>query len=353
MSQGIHRAGLVVVIMALGACTTTTPKIDTASVFAVGQTAPVQTSNDAADDPAIWRNPADPAKSLIVASDKKAGLYVYGLDGAQRQFLPAPRLNNVDLRGEVSIAAVNEVLVAASDRSDPAQAVLALFALSPGSGVLRPLGKLPAGDGEAYGICLYRRAADQALFAFLVHKSGRIVQLALDLAAAQPRATIVRELKLASQSEGCVADDRNGRLYVAEEDVGIWRFDADPASSAQAASFARADGRMLVADVEGLALAPGAGRDDGYLIASSQGDSAYAVYQLADGSAVGRFRISDNGAGIGGTSETDGIELALGDFGQDFPGGLFIAQDGDNAPQAQNFKLVSWAEVLRRLKPGS
>lgn len=340
-------------VMALGACTAPLPKIDTASVFAVGQTAPVQTSNDAADDPAIWRNPADPAKSLIVASDKKAGLYVYGLDGAQRQFLAAPRLNNVDLRGEVSIAAVNEVLVAASDRSDPAQAVLALFALSPGSGVLRPLGKLPAGDGEAYGICLYRRAADQALFAFLVHKSGRIVQLALDLAAAQPRATIVRELKLTSQSEGCVADDRDGRLYVAEEDVGIWRFDADPAASAQAASFAKADGRMLVADVEGLALAPGSGRDDGYLIASSQGDSAYAVYDLADGAAVGRFKISDNGAGIGGTSETDGIELALGDFGKDFPGGLFIAQDGDNAPQSQNFKLVSWAEVLRRLKPGS
>lgn len=352
MSHGIRQAGLVVVIMALGACTTTMPKIDTASVFAVGQTVPVQTLDDAADDPAIWRNPANPAKSLIVASDKKAGLYVYGLDGRQQQFLPAPRLNNVDLRGEVTIAGVNEVLVAASDRGDPAQAALSLFALSPGNGMLRPLGKLPGGEGEAYGICLYRRAADQALFAFLVHKSGRIVQLALDLAGAQPRGTIVRELTLASQSEGCVADDRNGRLYVAEEDVGIWRFDADPTASAQAASFTKADGRMLVADVEGLALAPGGGQDDGYLIASSQGDSAYAVYRLADGSAVGRFRIGDNGTGVGGTSETDGIELALGDFGQDFPGGLFIAQDGDNAPQAQNFKLVSWADVLRRLKPG-
>ena len=35
-----------------------------------------------------------------------------------------------------------------------------------------------------------------------------------------------------------------------------------------------------------------------------------------------------------------------GSFGKAFPGGLFIAQDGQNAPAAQNFKLVSWREVL-------
>ncbi|MGB3378015.1 MAG: phytase, partial [Allopontixanthobacter sediminis] len=28
-----------------------------------------------------------------------------------------------------------------------------------------------------------------------------------------------------------------------------------------------------------------------------------------------------------------------------YPGGLFVAQDGVNAPSAQNFKLVSWADI--------
>jgi 3-phytase len=63
---------------------------------------------------------------------------------------------------------------------------------------------------------------------------------------------------------------------------------------------------------------------------------------------AGRFRIS--GGSLGGTEETDGIELKLGNFGPGFEQGLLVIQDGDNAPAAQNFKLVSWGDVLRALK---
>ena len=62
---------------------------------------------------------------------------------------------------------------------------------------------------------------------------------------------------------------------------------------------------------------------------------------------LGRFRVT---AGVvGATEETDGIELAGGSFGDLFPDGLFIAQDGHNKPAAQNFKLVSWAAVKAAL----
>jgi 3-phytase len=65
---------------------------------------------------------------------------------------------------------------------------------------------------------------------------------------------------------------------------------------------------------------------------------------------AGRFRIV---AGrYGATSETDGVALMGGDFGPSFPAGLFIAQDGNNAPNAQNFKLVSWADVLKAVGSG-
>ena len=113
-----------------------------------------------------------------------------------------------------------------------------------------------------------------------------------------------------------------------------------------ATPIARVDGRTLVADAEGLALAP-KGAKSGYLIVSSQGDNAYTLYRLADMTYAGRFRIS--GGAIDGTSETDGIELALGDFGPDYPEGLFVAQDGDNAPDTQNFKYVSWARIVKAL----
>ena len=109
---------------------------------------------------------------------------------------------------------------------------------------------------------------------------------------------------------------------------------------------AAADGRHLVADAEGLALAP-AGAAGGYLLVSSQGDNAYSLYRLEDGRFVGRFRIA--AGSLGSVEETDGIELALGDFGPSYPGGLFVAQDGENLPAAQNFKLVPWAAIAAAL----
>jgi len=315
----------------------------TVSVTARGETVPVGTAAaDAADDPAIWRNPRDPAASLIVATDKQAGLYVYGLDGKTRSMLSAGRVNNVDLRDNVRIGGQTGVLVGASDRTDLTQGKIALFRLDTATATLKPLAALPVAAGEAYGFCFWRRAADKALFAFLIMKDGAVVQARLDLKGAAPTAKVVRTVKLGAQSEGCVADDRTGMVYVAEEDVGVWSLPADPASKAAPHALAKVDNVHLFADAEGLALAP-QGKRGGHLIVSSQGDSAYTAYRLTDGAYAGRFRIA---AGtLGATSETDGIEVALGDFGPAFPQGLMIAQDGDNAPQAQNFKLVPWGQI--------
>jgi 3-phytase len=316
-----------------------------ATVTARGETAPVGTANaDAADDPAIWRNAADPTASLIVGTDKKAGLYVYGLDGKVRDFLDAGRVNNVDLKDGVAIGGGTGVLVVASDRNDITQAKLALFRLDTASAKLTALGTVPAGAGEAYGVCLYSDVA--GLYAFIVLKDGTINQVALDASGATPSGRIVRTMKLGTQSEGCAADDRTGVLYVAEEDVGLWKFDAKAGGSVSPVKIAAADGRNIVADAEGVAIAM-VGEKDGYVLVSSQGDNAYAVYRIADDAYVGRFRIA---AGtVGATEETDGIEVMTGDFGPGFPGGLFVAQDGQNGAGAQNFKLVAWDDIVRAL----
>jgi len=331
----------------LGGCTTVAPAPSQVApriapdVAAVAETDPVDTAADAADDPAIWRNPRNPAQSLVIGTDKKAGIHVYDLKGKRVSFTPAARLNNVDLRD-----LGGRVIAAASDRADVAQAHVSLFTLDTSTRRLVPIGRYPVGPGEAYGMCLWTRAKDKALFGFVVLKDGRIDQIAIDMAGPAPHVTTVRSMKLASQAEGCVVDDRTGLLYVAEEDVGLWRFAADPAAPTTATPIARVDGQTLVADAEGLALAP-AGRTGGYLVASSQGDNAYTLYRLPNVTYAGRFRIG--GGAIDGTSDTDGIELALGDFGPDYPKGLFVAQDGDNAPDTQNFKYLSWAEVLKAL----
>lgn len=335
----------------LSGCTTVEPSWDAVAsrapaplVTAVGETAAVATANaDAADDPAVWRDPVDPLRSLIVGTDKKAGLNLYDLSGQLRDFVDAGRVNNVDLVA-ARIGGRSSVLVAASDRNDPLNAKIALFELDTVAVKLRPLGVVGAGAGEGYGLCLM--AQDDAVDAFMVAKDGTIAQVALDLRGETPAGRIVRTMKLATQSEGCVVDPRTASLYVGEEDVGVWRFDARRDGPLTASPFAMADGKQLVADVEGVALAP-IGADGGWLIVSSQGDNAYAVYRLQDGGFAGRFRI---GAGtFGATSETDGIALGIGDFGPAYPGGLFIAQDGDNLPHAQNFKLVAWDAIVNAL----
>ena len=340
------RTILLAVPLLLAGCVTADPKpqpspLPTATVTAAGETAAVATANaDAADDPAIWRNAANPAASLIVGTDKKAGLYVYGLDGAVRDFVDAGRVNNVDLAGFGG-----RIIVAASDRNDVANGKVALFSLDPVTAKLTALGQVAAGRGEAYGLCLYDTG--DALHAFVVMKDGTIAQLALDVSGAAPAARIVRTLKLATQSEGCVVDARTHRLYVAEEDVGLWRFDARASGATTPIKIAAADGQQIVADAEGVAIAAEGAGNGGYLVVSSQGDNAYAVYALADDRYIGRFRIMPGT--VGGTSETDGIAIATGSFGPQFPGGLMVAQDGDNAPKAQNFKLVDWAKIKSAL----
>ncbi|MEZ5708604.1 MAG: phytase [Blastomonas sp.] len=322
-----------------------------ANVAASGETRPVGTANaDAADDPAIWRNPANPAKSIIVGTDKKAGLYSYDMKGEVLSFVPAGQLNNVALHdGD------HGILVAASDRTDPLNSHIALFRLYPDSGALSPLGKIASGPGEAYGLCLAPApriamvGAPDAVAVYAAIKDGTVREVLVTHKDGKVEGRIGASWKIETQIEGCVIDPATGMLYVGEEMRGIWRL--DPASPARTPELvASADGREIVADVEGLAIAAD---PDGrrFLIASSQGDNAYAVYALPDMKFLGRFRIQ--GGAIDGTSETDGIDIVTGDFGSGYPSGLFVAQDGANdmvdGQATQNFKLVSWAAIKAAL----
>src|SRR5690606_18465659 len=119
--------------------------------------------------------------------------------------------------------------------------------------------------------------------------------------------------------------------------------------SADPPLIARVDDRALVADVEGLAIIrDGSGK---YLVASSQGDSAFAVYRI-DADAhdyVGRFAVGD-GDGIDRVTSTDGISAWSGRIGE-YPEGLLAMHDDEDAPHAgqQNFKIVDWRAVKQAL----
>jgi 3-phytase len=163
----------------------------------------------------------------------------------------------------------------------------------------------------------------------------------------------VREIRFASQTEGCVADDETGALYVAEEDVGLWRLGAEPNAGDARTSIAVVEGNdALKDDLEGIGLYDlGDGR--GYLVLSSQGNNTYAVFRReGDNEYVGSFAVlADSVSGIDGISETDGLDVSSANLGGALSGGVFIAQDGRNiSPQEfQNFKLVPWSAIAGAL----
>lgn len=332
------------------ACATVPPAImgdPAVSVTARVETPPVGTPReDAADDPAIWRNAANPAASLIVGTDKKAGLYVYDLKGAQKSFFAVPGLNNVDI---IELPD-GTVLAIASDRSNLATAQLYVARLDTRTATLSFVTRIIVGPGEGYGICKGDIEADGSFVVYSAPKNGVIYRTALQFQGAELIDQTEPLNSVPTQPEGCIYDPRTGMLYIGEEDAGIWamfgRLQGGPEDRKLVAPI---DNKLLVADVEGLAIAP-EGADGGYLVASSQGDNAYAVFRLPDMTPVGRFRIA---AGTyGSVEETDGIELDNRDFGPDFPKGIFMAQDGVNAPKAQNFKYARWDEILAALEAG-
>jgi 3-phytase len=350
-------AGLLLAALNVPAGTPQDPARATAAgvvaVTALYETAPVLSHGDAADDPAIWANPTDPAASLIVATDKKSGLYLYDMQGRVLQHLPDGKMNNVDLRTGFMLGGQPIVLVTASDRTHKS---IAIYRLDTEARRLVAVsdGLQATEQGDPYGLCMYRSATTGKTYVFINDANGEMRQWELvDAGNGRVRTRRVRDFAFASQAEGCVVDDAAGVLFGNEEDVGLWRIGAEPDGGAELVSVQRVDQNpALHADMEGIGLYD-LGNGRGYLISSSQGNNTYAVYRReGDHAYLGSFAVIADGArGIDGVSETDGLEVSSANLGPGFEHGAVIAQDGRNVlpGELQNYKYVSWEAIARAL----
>lgn len=344
ISHSRRAARLVLSCLALCACAA--PNI--ARVPARAETAAVSAIGDAADDPAIWVAP-NAHDSVVIATQKQGGLYVFDLAGAIVQEVPGGRPNNVDLRTGFPWREGAATIVGASDRSDNA-IVLWRFDEAARRLAPAPLARIATGFTEIYGFCLGRIGAD--FVAAATDKGGEVgvwrLRVGADGSVSGER---IVSYNLGSIAEGCVVDDARGLYYVSEESRGIWRAALSDATGAELRLIDSVGAGRLVADVEGLTLWSGPG-EQGYLIASVQGRSRYAVYQRGgDNAYVGSFSI---GASVDGRADavsgTDGIDVVSAPLGPAYPAGLFVAQDDENTPRAlQNFKYVSWADIAAAL----
>ena len=158
-----------------------------------------------------------------------------------------------------------------------------------------------------------------------------------------------------TQPEGMVADDELGYLYVGEGGRGIWKFKAEPDLSDEPVFISESDtsNDNITYDIEGLAIYYAA-EGKGYLIASSQGNNSFAIFERGgENKYIGSFNIQSNG--IDGVEGTDGVDVTNINLGIPFSNGIFVAQDGNNVTGdsilPQNFKLVSWEKIALLFDP--
>lgn len=319
-------------------------RLETPSVGTAGQ--------DAADDPAIWAGTLPvmiggvSTRGFVAGTDKKAGLYIYGLDGAVLQFLPEGLLNNVDLVEGLTVGGRSQIVLGASDRT-PGKTGVALYLFDPATGGgVRHWGAISTDVVEPYGFCFARRGSE--IHAVLVGHEGEVRQFVLTAGpAGEPLAREVRRFDIGTISEGCAADEATNALYITEENVGLWRYGLDPASGSTRTLIQPIAPGVLVADAEGLTIIQdGSAR---YLIASSQGDSAFPVWRIDGETPVyaGRFVVGDGP--VDRVTGTDGLASLGGPVGDAFPEGLVVVQDDVNDVGTQNFKYLDWRDIRTAL----
>jgi 3-phytase len=311
------------------------------------ETQAVGLRGDVMDDPAIWHHPTVAEQSIILATDKRAGLKAYDMRGELVQQLDVGRLNNVDVRYGMQWRGSKHDVAVASLRDNNS---LQLFAIA-ADGQISDAGTVPTTMRNIYGLCQYHSKKTGEQFVFVNDKSGLIEQYQLISDGQNWQAKLVRSLQVPSQPESCVADDDNGSLYLGEEDEAIWRFAAEPDAATTGEVLVKADGKALVADIEGLALIKHQGRI--MMLVSSQGNDSYIIYDTkAPYQQLLHFRVTTNPElGLDGSSETDGLDLTQQSLGAGFSQGALVVQDGRNRmpEHGQNMKLIPLEQILQLL----
>jgi len=343
-------AGVVLAGLVAAGCAGGTPP-DVVRPEAKVQTEPVPKGGDAADDPAIWVHPKDPAKSLILGTDKRDALGVYNMDGSVRQTVSSgSKPNNVDVLYGFTLGGRKVDLAVASVRGRSSRGVK-VWLIDAASGKLSDVTAGSAlkvfGGRTPYGLCTYRGAGSGKCYFFANDSRGRVEQhLLTDAGGGKIKSAKVRQFKLKSTAEGCVADVELGWLYVAEESVGIWKFPAEPDARAKGRLIAKVGQHGLRGDVEGLTIYYATG-GKGYLIASSQSTDTFKVYSRGgDNRYV--LTIDPKAGKIDDATHTDGIDVTNRRTSKQFPAGFLIVQDDHNTGGHQNFKLYDWRDIAGR-----
>ncbi len=322
------------------------------------ETTPVPSSSDAADDTAIWIHPTDPSQSVVIGTDKLStgGVGVYDLSGRQLHFYLHGSMNNVDLRYNFPLGSERIALVGVTERNVESTGVR-FYKVNVADRSLTEVGRIST-PGRPRGFGMYHSPVSGKYYAFVHDFNTNVIsQFELDGSNGSVRGTAVRSFDNGDSSEGISADDELQRLYVSEEEVGVWRYGAEPGDGSTRTLVDRtvATGGRIADNIKNTAIFYGR-QGTGYLIVSSQGGSNFVIYNRGDNAFVGSFKITDGG-GVDGVNGQDGIDVTNFPLGPSYPAGLFTSQDHNNTNAGngnsgnQNHKLVSWQRIANAFSP--
>ena len=301
-----------------------------------------------ANDPAIWLHPDHPESSLVIGTDKgtypDGGIFTWNLDGDQQQRINISHPTNIDVRYGMKLAG-GLVDIAAVSMRDHRE--IRIFKVDP---VTRTLSDITSPDSvltfrAPFGIALYKRPSDGAMFAFLSSKAieskAKIWQYLLeDDGKGRVKRIPVRVFGENTEViDGMVADDKLGYLYIAEKIVGIRKYYADPEmGDDQLALFATTDG--IEGQRHGLALYESSD-STGYVLLTNPGTKSIKIYHREgdDGNPHrhGLVTTLKNSMSIRGWG-VDATSLAS---TADFPHGFVVWHNQKD----NNFQLYAWEDI--------
>nr|WP_323349029.1 phytase [Arcicella sp. LKC2W] len=303
------------------------------------------------DDPAVWVNPTDASKSLILGTDKNqdGALYVFDLQGKIIQDKVVKNLqrpNNVDIEYGLLLGGKKTDIAVVTERMTHKLRIFSLPDMKPIDG-----GGLPVFEGETgtefrdlMGISLYKNPQG-AIYAIVGRKSGPTnggylwQYLLEDTGKGDVKATLVRKFGTYSgkkEIESIAVDDQLGYVYYSDEGVGVRKYYTEPSKgNEELALFAQTG---FSEDHEGISiyqLTP----TTGYLLVSDQGANKFHVFSREGAKGNSHEHPLLKVVEVNAT-QSDGSETVAIPLGNAFPKGLFVAMSNN-----KTFYLYRWEDI--------
>ncbi len=304
------------------------------------------------DDPAIWINPTDSSKSLIIGTDKdaKGGLYVFDLKG---KLMPEKTIKNLNRPDNVDIAYglnINGSKVDIAVVTERYTHKLRIYALPS----MKPLddGGIPVFEGEKgnefrdlMGIALYTDSLKN-IYAIVGRKNGPTngtylwQYLLSDNGKGNIQAKLVRKFGKYSgkkEIESIAVDNELGYIYYSDEQFGVRKYHAEPKKGNQELALFATEG--YTEDNEGISIYK-TSKTTGYILVSDQSANEFKVYNR-EGSKnkhkhplITSIKVS--------TNQSDGSDMVSTPLNNDFKHGLFVAMSDD-----KTFQLYKWEDLAK------